>query len=281
MTSSWAAYFQSFRAPWLDTLVYYITNLGSEWFYMIALPILYWMWSKRGAYRVATFYLFSVYVNGLLKTAFKTPRPQPTQDLAVLHPETGTGYAFPSGHAQGSTVFWGQLSLETRKRWVAVAGIVIIALVSLSRLYLNVHWPIDVLGGFLIGLALLALFNAAGSIWRNLEPRFAFRLIGAVLIPVIMYLTYRGDDAYIVTGFMLGFPVGALLEERYVGWNEKTRGLGNVFKLLIGFGGLFLIRFGLKLVFPETVFADVIRYALAGFYASFIAPLIFLSLGLG
>ena len=169
MTVAWAEFLQRFRSPWLDTLVYYITSLGSEWFFLAAVPLLYWTWNKRAGYRIAVLFLFGEWAKNGLKVAFHTPRPQPTDGAEVLHPETGPGYSFPSGHAESSTVFWGQLAVEARKRWLYLLGLIIVFLVSMSRLYLNVHWPIDVLGGFLLGVALLAFFNVASALWANLQ----------------------------------------------------------------------------------------------------------------
>lgn len=279
MTGSWAVFLQRFRAPWLDTLMYLVTCLGSEWFFMIALPLMYWTWNKRSGYRMAALFLFGEWTKNALKMAFHTPRPKSSLDAAVLHPETGPGYSFPSGHTEGSTVFWGQFALEVRKMWAWLLAATLILLVSISRLYLNVHWPVDVVGGFLLGMVLLVAFNAASALWARLELPFAVRGLCILVLPAIMYLVYHGDDSLIAIGFMFGFPMGHLLEERYLGWNERAPLAVNFLKGVAGMGGLLAIRFGLKMVFPETVAADIARYALAGLWASFGAPLIFVGLG--
>ena len=279
MTSAWAEFLQRFRSPWLDTLVYYITCLGSEWFFLAAVPLLYWTWNKRAGYRIAVVFLFGEWAKNGLKMAFHTPRPGPTAKAAVLHPETGPGYSFPSGHAESSTVFWGQLALEARKRWLYVLGAILVFLVSMSRLYLNLHWPIDVLGGFVLGLVLLSLFNVASTLWANLQLPFAVRALCILVAPIAMYFIYSGEDSHIVIGFMMGLPLGRLLDERYLGWNERASGLANVLKVVLGMAGLLGIRFVLKMVFPETALADIARYALAGLWASFGAPLLFVALG--
>jgi membrane-associated phospholipid phosphatase len=96
-------------------------------------------------------------LNGELKRFFARARP----DLAeMLHQEHG--YSFPSGHAMGSTVVFGALSYlafraAQRWRWKAAAlalACTLIAAVSLSRVYLGVHWISDVGAGI-----------AAGALW--------------------------------------------------------------------------------------------------------------------
>ena len=97
----------------------------------------------------------------VFKTVIMSPRP-----LNALIPETG--YSFPSGHVAGSVVFFGVLTYFVWKHWASVKVktttgglyVAITALVGFDRVYLNVHWFSDVVGGFLIGLFWLGF-----SIW--------------------------------------------------------------------------------------------------------------------
>jgi undecaprenyl-diphosphatase len=92
-------------------------------------------------------------LNGVLKLVFHRPRPE----LAFVHLDT---YSFPSGHAAGSAAIYAiLLYLFVRRRsWgarlAAAAGyVVLVAVVGLSRLYLEVHYLSDVLAGTCLGLA--------------------------------------------------------------------------------------------------------------------------------
>jgi undecaprenyl-diphosphatase len=97
----------------------------------------------------------------VFKTVIMSPRP-----LNALIPETG--YSFPSGHVTGSVVFFGVLTYLVWKHWASVKVktttgglyVAITALVGFDRVYLNVHWFSDVVGGCLIGVFWLAF-----SIW--------------------------------------------------------------------------------------------------------------------
>jgi len=94
--------------------------------------------------------------NDLLKWVFHRARPQ-------IHPLiTETGYSFPSGHSMSSIVIYGMLMfflvLFFQKRWAKRAVIILLSLlilfIGISRIYLGVHYPSDVIAGF-----------SAGGVW--------------------------------------------------------------------------------------------------------------------
>jgi undecaprenyl-diphosphatase len=71
-------------------------------------------------------------------------------------------YSFPSGHAFGPVIFYGMIayldfvSLPTTLSYVLVAGLcLLVLLIGVSRVYLNIHYPSDVIGGWLLGFAFL------------------------------------------------------------------------------------------------------------------------------
>jgi undecaprenyl-diphosphatase len=106
-------------------------------------------------------------------------RPRPTPDLVkVFVVEHGSG--FPSGHTLFAGVFLGFLAylaythLRNRSlRTLSFVGIIVlIFLIGASRVYLGVHWPSDVLGGYLAGVFLLALIIWLRHTWKTrLAPR--------------------------------------------------------------------------------------------------------------
>lgn len=109
-------------------------------------------------------------LNVALKHIFQRARPSFDEPLLTL-----TTYSFPSGHAAGSTVFYGVLAAYlvcTIKPWrwrfiIVLSAIALVALVALSRLYLGVHYLSDVLAGIIVGIAWLALSLAAVATLRR------------------------------------------------------------------------------------------------------------------
>ena len=95
-------------------------------------------------------------LNVLVKHAFQRPRPHFDHPLVTL-----ASYSFPSGHAAGSTVFWGfacvlawsWLARRSLRRVLAVIAPVMVVLTCLSRVYLGAHYLTDVVAGVCEGVA--------------------------------------------------------------------------------------------------------------------------------
>ncbi|GAB3383217.1 phosphatase PAP2 family protein [Lysobacter fragariae] len=143
-------------APWLDRAFGWIASLGFAYgvipfdiVFVIALAV-------RRRWREAAFVLLalggSVWLNIELRHLFARPRPELWASLAYRD-----GFGFPSGHAMATmTLTWvlGLLAWRTRWRWVLVATMAAFTLlVGMSRLYLGVHYPSDVIAGWAAGAA--------------------------------------------------------------------------------------------------------------------------------
>ena len=148
-------------APWLDTTALEVTALGARVVvYMVVLVASAFLWQSRHHYSAALLWVAVIgagLINTVLKISFNRPRPDVfpwrTQHVGLA--------SFPSGHAMTSIVVYGTLAFliarlaPTRllKRLVWALAIFVILVVGLSRLYLGVHYPSDVLAGFVIGAA--------------------------------------------------------------------------------------------------------------------------------
>ena len=149
---------QRLRAPWLDRVMPAVTHLadnGLIWI-VVAAALLAFRRTRRGGVMLALALIIDlIFCNGVLKPLFHRVRPfdvNPAVELLIARP---TDYSFPSGHTAVSfaaaTVIW-----PLNRKW-GVAAFALAALIALSRLYLYVHYPSDILGGALAG----ALFGYA------------------------------------------------------------------------------------------------------------------------
>jgi membrane-associated phospholipid phosphatase len=169
--------FESLQWPWLTAVLRIITLLGNGWVMAVVTTLLVLGLSAVGGRRAAlclavTGVLALVLVEGI-KHYVNRPRPDVAWRRLERLPHSSS---FPSGHALGTMAIYLTAALllarRIRRRWPArllIAGAFVLALgVGFSRTYLGVHYPLDVLGGWLAGLGcvLLACWADARWAWR-------------------------------------------------------------------------------------------------------------------
>lgn len=166
-----------FAAPPVTAIFRFATNLGDWPVVMFGTLALLFFFLYRGDRDYASVVLITMtgagILDGTLKLAFHRLRPDPYFGGARL-----TTYSFPSGHALISLCFYGliagMISFHVKKRWQAVLAwciaVVLIALIGLSRIYLGMHWPSDVLAGY---SAAIIWMGAVRVMARRVEARRA------------------------------------------------------------------------------------------------------------
>jgi len=264
-----------------DYLFMGITMLGAEGFYLFMVPAIYWCFSREVGYRVGILFLGSMFLNYWLKDWFQVPRPDP-KVVKVLFASSASGYSFPSGHAQGAATFWGYLAVRSENRKLIYWAAALILLVSFSRIYLGVHYPVDVLAAMGLGLALVFGF-------RLLEKRFIPLLEGvshygllvtAVVLPLVFLLLYHEPVAYKLAGAMIGLAAGHLLGSRLIEFRVSTSIPRQVIKVAAGIVILVLLRTGAKVLLPVSDFSNLFSYFLVTVGATLLVPYIFVKSGL-
>lgn len=282
------SYIQQLRTPGLDIVAAAVTLLGQEEFYLLALPLLLWCVDFRVGIRLSVVVLLSHYLNVAVKDVVAEPRPFVFRPEVKLFP--ADGYSFPSNHAQSGLVFWLSLAHLVRKRWLWGGGSLLIVLIGVSRLYLGVHFPTDVLAGWGIGLLILAGFISAQAPLTDLVSSLKpwQQGLAAILLPALLFALHPTKDSAAVMAALSGAGLGLVVAQKYflsadcIPRGEWRKLAGRV---VVGLIGLLLIWAGLKLIFPheqEKTFLvfRYLRYWLAGGWLTFGAPWLFSLLGL-
>ncbi len=140
--------------PWLDTVMKSITFTASSVVIVLAagLTLWLWRWQKRRLDALASIVTLSgsVAITTILKLVFARPRPAVFPPLAVEH-----SYSFPSGHTSTAVAFYGLLAVllwRAHHRGLGLLSGLWVLAVALSRVYLGVHYPSDVLGSLTLGV---------------------------------------------------------------------------------------------------------------------------------
>jgi hypothetical protein len=295
-----------------------VTYLGNKEFYILLVPTVLWCFDALLGFRIGLLLLTSGSINNLMKIVIGFPRPY-WVDKNIKAFDWRPTYGVPSGHSQNALTVWGGIAIWLRKRWLTISAVLLILLISLSRLVLGVHFPTDILGGWLLGAIVLVCFirfeRPIAVRIRRLKPA------AQILVALIVSLAFIGlgmavtaltpdrtiPDAWVQTAFeaqpegavdprnldelvsasaaLFGVAAGGVLLFRWGKFDARGPWKQRALRYLVGVVGLLVFYFGLKLIFPDDeslldYALRFVRYAAVGFWASYGAPRLFVRLGL-
>jgi len=284
-------------APWLEAPSRFFSLLGTEEFYLFILPFLYWSVDVRLGLRVSVILSVSDTLNTFFKLAFHQPRPYWVSDkVKVIRGEVS--YGLPSGHAQHAVTVWGTIAARGKGwlRWVIAA---FIFLIGFSRIALAVHFPTDVLAGWLIGGVILwafAKWETAVMAWFNrFTPAQKIGLAFAASMSLIIILmaglafmpsvdpsqsetdvarafSLAPDKSAIwaraaagtvgVAGTFFGLVAGAILIFQRDGFDARGPWRKRLLRFALGMIGVVILWLGLRMLFPRdaSLVSQVLRY---------------------
>lgn len=308
------------RQGWLIAPMQAVTWLGSEEFFLLVMPALYWCVNRRLGLGMAVMLIGSNAVNNVLKLLLHLPRPY-WVDPRVQALSSETTYGLPSGHAQNALAIWGYLASRVRALSPALVwllALVLIGLISVSRVVLGMHYPTDVAGGWLVGAVLL------GAMWQWQAPAAAWlgrlRLRQQLLLAVLVSAVYlvvgvsvraaisgtpdpaswaatawisqeepiapRDSESIAnAAGLLLGLGLGMALAHHGARFDAAGPWGKRAARFVIGLIGMLVCWRGLALIFPSEPEAvdfafRYLRYALTALWALYGAPWVFLRTGL-
>jgi membrane-associated phospholipid phosphatase len=284
---------QGVSPDWVITFFALFSFLGQEEFYILLLPLVYWCIDRRMGIGLGYVAMFSAWLNSVVKYIFAIPRPADPR-LRLPYPETSP--SFPSGHAQNAVANWGYLAVRLRRPAMTVLAIVLIVLIGLSRIVLGVHFPQDVLGGWIIGVLLLGAFSWAeprASRWLAAQSRVV-QVAVAVLVPLALIFLHPADtdghypveQSITVGSSLVGLGLGLVMERAWVRFRVEGSVARRALRLLLGLVVVIILYIGPDLLLPEEMANGLeaavrfLRYALLGWAVAFLCPWIFVKLKL-
>ena len=285
---------ESIRTPLGEAFFFFCTYGGEEIMLLGLICLFYWCLDKKLAYRMTFAYLPSALAVNIIKLTCRVERPwvrDPSFTAVERAKKSATGYSFPSGHTQNATALFGTLGYTRKKLWQRLLLFLIIPLVMLSRMYLGVHTPSDVLVSFAVSsIIVLGINLLADKLTLTHKRRLIFMiflLMAAVATMIYTYLLYAGGtieykdaaDSFKGCGGGMGFLICWVLETRYVNFSVKCKKPWmQAVKLLIGIAGVLILKEGIKhsfnALFGPNFFTDVFRYFVIMLWAMLGMPLI-------
>lgn len=253
---------------------------------MLVLPVLYWCIDTALGLRVGVVLLAGSNINDAFKLAFHSPRPF-WYSTEVKGMASETGFGIPSGHSFSAVNVWGMLASRIRKPWAWITALALILLIGISRLYLGMHFPIDVLVGWLLGILFLwlvlrwwdktATWLKKLSLGGQVMAVFCGSLL--LLLPGLLaayWLKSSGwslPDSWVQTsvitnptgeapnptslagiisnsGALFGLGAGLAWLNSRGGFSTKGKWWQQILRVVVGVIGVLIVRYGLKAVFP-------------------------------
>ena len=289
-------FLESIRVPGLNEFMLLITRLGEETAFLVAALIVFWCVDKRNGYYLMTVGFIGTMANHFLKLLFRVPRPWVLDpDFTILEQarEAATGYSFPSGHSQSSVGTFGAIAYTARNKWVKILSIAICVLVPLSRMYIGVHTPSDVLVGAGMALIMVALLKkpVVDHTDRTMKVLIPVMLVMAVgLLLFVQKYPFPEDvdvhnlesgikNAYTMLGSIAGIGLAYVLEKKYVNFETGAAWWAQVLKVILGLALVLAVKEGLRApldaLFAGHMAARAIRYFLIVVMAGVLWPMTF------
>ncbi len=279
--------------------------LGGDKFFVFLLPFIYLCYNRILGIKLAIALLGSGIINGFAKYHFESVRPFGLSE-SILNSQANfikeSSYGFPSGHTQISILVWGILFLEFKNIYLRIFALFIILFTPFSRLYSGMHFPGDVIGGFLIGLISLALIEYLFLKFPNFfeinfpieKKKQYFRTIILVIIVITLssillksngtIMSESSIDLIIacagsISGGVIGFVFLDLFFPDKKNWNKVSKGNDFIKRAGIILGFILIFYFGMTflgkvLEANETLFR-YIKYSLLNFNLVAIAPILY------
>ena len=283
-------FFQSIRTPILNALFLILTISTEVPVIILLTAITYWCINKKYGHKLLFTLIPNIVINTGIKEFVKAPRPIGIAGIESLRTQTATGYSFPSGHTQTATTFWTSLMIIFKKKWTYILGTIIILGVGISRLYLGVHWPVDVIFGWIFGIVFTVIF---AKLFDIVDESKNYKLLFFVLIPFILFIFIVKSESYIkILGLLLGLIIGYIIEDKFIKFktindykneedsnynvnNNKNYIVKCAYRFILGIITLGILYLVLDYVMPDNAILSSIKYLIVSLYAIAGVPALF------
>ena len=289
-------FLESIRFPALDKFMSLITHLGEETAFLVIALVVFWCVNKYHGYYLLGVGLFGNLANQFMKITCRVPRPwvrDPEFSVVESAKAEAGGYSFPSGHTQTAVGTFGAVAATQKRKWIIWICIALAVLTGLSRMYLGVHTPADVLVGAAMALAMVFGLKPLMQEKRKGFIPVIFGVLLALSVGFLVYLEYypfpadldlENYESAVKNGYtFLGCFAGVLavyaVDEAKLHFTTKAVWWAQILKAILGLAVVLLVKEGLRSplesLIGDIMIARAVRYFLIVVTAGVVWPLSF------
>lgn len=287
-------FLEKLRMPGLNECMLTITRLGEETAFLVMALIFFWCVDKKRGYLLMSVGFIGTMANQFMKLWFRIPRPWVLDpDFSILEQarEAAAGYSFPSGHTTSAVGTFGSIAATAKHKWTVWLCVILAVLVGLSRMYVGVHTPQDVLVGALTSIVLIVALRKVVPSEKGMDVLTVVMMAMSLgLMAFMMLYPFPADtdphnlesgmkNAYTMVGCMAGVGFVYKIEKKYIHFSTEAVWWAQILKAVLGLGVVLIVKEGLRspleAIFGDPLPARLVRYFLIVVVAGVIWPLSF------
>ncbi len=240
----------------------YFDFIGAETGLLVLVLVVMFCWKKKAGQKLA---LVVSCVNmwlPMIKSVVLRPRPymeypdrlKPlalSDERAAAMDVAAQGYSFPSMHSGSVSAVYFWLAKEVKKNWLWIVAGVLTVLVGVSRVVAGMHYPTDVLAGWILGFVVIGVFMLLDRYVHDERLYYAILLLSAV--PGLFYV--RTTDFFTALGCLSGIIAGITFERKYVNYEDTRKIPAMILRVLGAILLYFVVNTLLKLPFDKQFLA--------------------------
>lgn len=230
---------QAASNSFLTAAATFFTLFGEEYFVILVLGLLYWCIDKRLGRRVSLALSGTMMYGTIIKGIALRRRPymdnESVKCIRAAYPDedimspVAQGFSMPSLHSCMAVAVYGTMARETKKKLLIILSIVLPLLIGLSRVYLGVHYPTDVMLGWILGIIMVFVLG-------TVEHKFGYKIgfLSVLVIGAAGFFFCRDNEFYSSYGITLGLLFGFMYEEKAVNFEKATKWWSYILRPVLG-----------------------------------------------
>ena len=227
---------ESIRCGFLDVFFSIFTLFGEELVVAGVIAVIYICFNKEFGERAIVTVLSASCITTAVKSGVRRLRPYAAGNVTkadnFLTADLDADMSFPSGHATASSGFFAALSIRFRKAYIIAPSAVLVFLIVLSRLYLGVHYPSDVLAGLVVGIGMAFFWALVYKVFYKARLYIYLGFAALTLIPLFIP-AMQTKSMFEMSAIALATAIGLIVENKFIKFEDTDKWVKRIVRLAL------------------------------------------------